>query len=228
MLQQYQDLQQRIKIACERVNRETSAVQLVWVSKNHPAQSVAQAYQLGARDFGENRIQEALTKFPSEQYPDANLHILGPIQSNKIKQAARIAHTIHSMHRYDQLEKLQSAAARLDKQIKVYIQINTSEEDQKSGVDASDAKDFLDKLPSCPNLLYCGMMTMGPCLGAPEDARSGFRFLKLLLEDFRNKDQRFTSFQELSMGMSDDLEIAIEEGSTCIRVGTALFGTRIL
>jgi hypothetical protein len=218
-------LNQRISLACSSCNRSEKEVTLIWVSKFHPQEAVDTAYAIGAREFGENRVQEAIEKF-SQKKDDVRCHIIGPVQSNKLKKAALVADVIHSMDSLESLEKLNRYSAELNKVLDVLIQVNTSEEDTKSGLQMADAKAFLESLPAHSHLRYRGLMSIGKNTDLAEDSRAGFSFLRALRDEFVNRDSRFSHFTELSMGMTGDLEVAIEEGATMIRVGTALFGSR--
>jgi len=215
----------RIKVACDHSNRAVDSVKLIWVSKTKPIEDVDAAYALGAKDFGENKVQESIEKF-SVRRPGADLHLIGPLQSNKMRKIAQIAQWIHTMTSVKSLDKLDRICAEENVKLRVLIQINTSKETTKSGVAMEEAEEFLEKLPNYANLLYCGLMTIGINTGVAEDSRECFSFLRNLKEKFYNKDERFNKFTELSMGMTGDLEIAVEEGATMVRIGTALFGAR--
>lgn len=218
-------LNQRIASAVISCGRSEKEITLIWVSKFHTQDAVNTAYEIGARDFGENRVQEAIEKF-SQKKDGVRCHIIGPVQSNKLKKAALVADVIHSMDSLESLEKLNRYSAELNKVLDVLIQLNTSEEDTKSGLQMADAKAFLESLPAHSHLRYRGLMTIGKNTDLAEDSRAGFSFLRALRDEFVNRDSRFSHFTELSMGMTGDLEVAIEEGATMIRVGTALFGSR--
>lgn len=218
-------IQQRIDQACCFASRDPQTVKLVWVSKTKPIEDVEAAIQAGAMDFGENRIQECLEKFsaPREMI---QLHVIGPVQSNKWRKAAQLAHWIHSVDSLPALQKYQDVCLELGKTLDVLIQVNTSGEITKSGLDLSNAASFLESLPNLSQIRYRGLMTIGIHSGVAEDARAGFAALRSLRDSFKGKDPRFQDFSELSMGMTDDLEVAIAEGATMVRVGTALFGSR--
>lgn len=216
---------ERIKKACLNSQRDENTVKLIWVSKTKPIESVEEAYALGAKDFGENKVQESIEKF-SVSRPDAVLHLIGPLQSNKMRKIVKIAKWVHTISSYKNLERLNRICEEEKVKLNILFQVNTSGEDTKSGIDLVEAEQFLEKLPKYANLLYCGLMTIGVNTGVAEDSREGFAFLRNLRNKFLKKDERFENFTELSMGMTGDLEIAIEEGATMIRIGTALFGAR--
>ncbi len=231
LLANYTALRARLQLACESANRDAQDVLIIWVSKTNPIEAVEAATDVGldsglARvDFGENKIQECVQKF-SEAHPHRQLHIIGPIQSNKLRKAVVLGDWIHTVSSAKQLFQLERIAQEENRQVKVLFQVNTSGENSKSGFLPSDIVDFLDSLPKTHNLLYSGLMTIGVNSGVPEDSRAGFTLLRTWRDQFVNKDERFTHFKQLSMGMTADLEVAIDEGATMIRVGTALFGQR--
>ncbi|MCQ2103050.1 MAG: YggS family pyridoxal phosphate-dependent enzyme [Fibrobacter sp.] len=252
-------LETRIAAACKQAGRSRESVKLIWVSKFHPAEAVANAIALGAREFGENRVQEAETKF-SVRPVDANgnavrCHVIGPVQSNKLKKAAIVADCIHSIASMEAVEKLEKVCAALPgesvttlpgengadaqhpngKTLEILFQVNAGEEETKSGLDVANADAFLAELESrataggtenFPHLKFRGLMTIGKNTGVAEDSRECFAFLRNLQQKYLARGGVFANFDQLSMGMTGDLEVAIEEGSTMIRVGTALFGER--
>lgn len=225
ILMQSQALQARILHAAQSSGRDPKEIKLIWVSKTRPLSDVHHAHSLGAYHFGENRVQEALEKF-STPIAQSELHIIGPVQSNKLRKAASVAQWIHSIDSIDSVLKLDRICAEMGKKMRILFQVNTSEEASKSGIEMRDTVLFLKELPVCENLIYSGLMTIGPNTGKAEDAREGFVFLRETLERFCGTESHFAHFRELSMGMSDDLEIALAEGATMIRVGSALFGAR--
>ncbi|GHV13946.1 YggS family pyridoxal phosphate enzyme [Fibrobacterales bacterium] len=227
-------LQNRITAACGHANREPSSVRLIWVSKMQPLSAVEEAIQLGAREFGENRVQEALEKFlPARE--GIKCRIIGPVQKNKLKKAASVAQSIDSIADLESVEKLESfceefysaRGAETLKKLEILFQVNTSKEESKSGVPMQEAEEFLRALPTPNNLVYRGLMTIGKNTGNPEDSREGFSFLRNLRDKMFNSNPKFEQFTELSMGMTGDLEVAIAEGATMLRIGTALFGERL-
>ncbi len=218
-------VRERIARACARAGRDPASVALVWVSKTKPAEAVRAAYGAGARDFGENRVQELVAKF-SDPLPGVTRHLIGPLQSNKARKAVALADVIHTVASIDLVRRLDALAAEADRTLKILFQVNVSGEATKSGLSPAELPAFLAALPESGRLLYSGLMTIGPNTGNPEDARGPFRTLRALRDDVLGSDARFSRFVELSMGMTDDLEVAVEEGATLVRVGTALFGAR--
>jgi pyridoxal phosphate enzyme (YggS family) len=215
----------RIAEACAHCRRDPRSVKLVWVSKMHPISDVEAAIQAGATEFGENKVQEAQRKFNTPR-PGVTLHVIGPVQSNKWTKAAKIADWIHSVDSLDALKKYQAASYDSKKTLDVLFQVNTSQEATKSGLEMKDVEAFLLSLPPFLNIRYRGLMTIGVNSGNPEDSRKGFAWLRQMRDRMQFRGGIFSQFTELSIGMTDDLEIAIAEGSTLIRVGTAIFGAR--
>ena len=242
-------LEARIAEACKIAGRSRESVKLVWVSKFHPAEAVENAISLGATDFGENRVQEAELKFSEPRMAKdgsrVRCHVIGPVQSNKLKKAAIVADCIHSIASIEAVEKLEKVCAALPgengagKILDILFQVNAGEEETKSGLDVHEAEAFLNQLAekagaatddgkseNFSHLRFRGLMTIGKNTGVAEDSRECFAFLRGLRDKFLARGGAFAHFDQLSMGMTGDLEVAIEEGSTMIRVGTALFGER--
>lgn len=185
------------------------------VSKVFPAAALVEAYEAGCREFGENYVQEFEGKFPAvSQLPGARFHLIGHLQSNKSRKAAELFHCVQTVDSVKLARRLAEAAARLE----VFLEVKLSEEDAKAGIDPRELPELVDAVRALPNLRLRGLMTMPPWSDDPEQARPYFRRLKQLADEH--------GLAEMSMGMSHDFEAAIEEGSTMIRVGTALFGKR--
>jgi len=214
-----------ISKACEMCGRSPASIRLVWVSKTHPVSAVEKAIALGAREFGENRVQEALEKF-LPQREGIICRIIGPVQKNKLRKAVSVAQAIDSVADLESVLKLEALCEEANKNLEILFQINASEEATKSGLSMQEAADFLLALPEPKRLVYKGLMTIGKNTGNPEDSRACFAFLRNLRDKIFNSHSKFSNFTELSMGMTDDFEVAIAEGSTMLRVGTALFGKR--
>lgn len=224
----YESLESRIASACAQSNRSRESVKLIWVSKFHPIGSVKKAEELGATDFGENRVQEAVEKF-TDRDPKIHCHVIGPVQSNKLKKAALVADCIHSIASMEAVEKLEKVCAEAGKTLDILFQVNAGEEETKSGLEIHEAESFLLSLENhapCAHLRFRGLMTIGKNTGVAEDSRECFAFLRNLQQKMHARGGIFKDFDQLSMGMTGDLEVAIEEGATMIRVGTALFGER--
>jgi PLP dependent protein len=219
------NVESRILGACERSGRPREDVNLIAVSKLHPVSAIQELYDLGVRDFGESRVQELLEK-RAELPRDINWHFIGPLQSNKAKYLAPFVHLVHAVESINALDELEKQATAREVEIGVLIQVNISKEEQKHGVDESELILLIDKLIDGYHLRLRGLMGMASFETNPERTREQFRRLKLLHTKIRSTFPHIDSFTELSMGMTNDFEIAIEEGSTMIRIGSALFGDR--
>jgi hypothetical protein len=224
-------VRQQIADACARVSRNEQDVALMAVSKTHAVERIAEAYNAGQRLFGENRVQEYESKatalaalLPSR---DAIFHLIGPLQTNKTAKAASLFNAVDSVDSVRVAQRLNDTAGKLGKVLPVLIEIKTSEEETKSGIEAgSPALDeLLERLGSLEHLRAAGLMTVPPYSDDLEAVRPYFRRLRELRDTL---GQRYPalSLGELSMGMSNDFPVAIEEGSTCVRIGTAIFGAR--
>jgi pyridoxal phosphate enzyme (YggS family) len=208
-------VRERLARAAERAHRDPAGVLLLAVTKVFPASVIHDAYALGLRDFGENYVQEFEGKAPEvASLADARFHLIGHLQSNKSRKAAELFQTIQTIDSAKLARRLNEASRPL----RVMLEVKLSYEDAKSGADPEELPELIAAVRECPNLDLRGLMTMPPWSDDPEAARGYFRQLRELAERH--------SLPELSMGMSHDLETAIEEGATCVRVGTALFGKR--
>jgi pyridoxal phosphate enzyme (YggS family) len=223
--QNKQAILNRIANACALCGRNPGDIRLVWVSKIRPSSAVEEAIALGANEFGENRVQEALEKFLPKR-EGVICRIIGPVQKNKLKKAVMVASAIDSIADLESVLKLEALCEEANKNLEILFQVNASEESTKSGLSMQESFDFLSNLPEPKNLVYKGLMTIGKNTGNPEDSRVCFAFLRNLRNKIYNSHSKFANFTELSMGMTLDLEVAIAEGSTMVRVGTALFGER--
>jgi pyridoxal phosphate enzyme (YggS family) len=219
----------KINQICIDTSRDPEKISLIWVSKNHTKEAVETALELGAYHFGENRVQEALTKFDTElskDYQRHEVHIIGPLQSNKIRKSVKVADWIHTVSSLKHLLKINEVAEEFNKKISVLFQVNASGESSKSGLSLGELPAFLDSLTTLESVDFRGLMTIGVNTGQAEDSRVFFKEIKKIQEFYLSKGACFSAFNQLSMGMSGDLEVAIEEGSTMLRIGTALFGKR--
>ena len=216
------DIQKRIEDAAARSGRAPSSVKLLAVTKTFPVETLRAAYDLGLREFGENRVQEALGKIP--QLPsDIRWHLIGQLQTNKINKILRQFVLIQSI---DSLELAQAFSKRLgDRTQEILLEVNTSGEASKSGVQPEEALAATLAIAALPGLKLTGLMTVGPLTDNQNEQRDAFKKLKVVFEQIRTKANADT-FSILSMGMSGDFEMAIEEGATLVRVGSALFGSR--
>ena len=221
------EVRARIDAAARGAGRDPSSVRLVAVSKTFPVYAVREAYAVGHRDFGENRVQEALEKISALQdFPDARWHLLGHLQSNKARKAAPAFAMIQSVDSVDLLQKLDAAAADSGHAPELLVQVDLAGEDTKYGVPATEVPRILEAAAQCRAARVVGLMTLPPIPDTPEDARPWFRRLRDLRDGWLAAGVPSGMLRELSMGMSGDFEVAVQEGATIIRVGTAIFGSR--
>jgi len=219
-------VEERIAAACRRCGRVREDVRLVAISKTHPPESVRAAFDAGLRDFGENRVQEGKSKRQALADLDATWHLVGHLQSNKARMARELFHWVHSIDSLHVAEKLAQAAAPQDARLPVLIEVNLGEETSKAGVRAAEVPALAEQIAPFGSLELRGLMVIPPFFENPEDVRPYFRQLHGLASDLEARKLPNVSMRELSMGMSHDFEVAIEEGATIIRVGTAIFGER--
>lgn len=222
-------IHERIADAAQRAGRSPNDVALMAVSKTVPAERIIEAYQAGHRLFGENRVQEFAEKFTVlADLRDAEFHMIGHLQSNKAAKAAEIFHAVDSIDSARLAERLNAAAEKLGKTLDVLIEINVGGEDAKSGIapGSPELERILGGAPEWNHLRIRGLMTVPPFTDDPEGARPYFRQLRALRDRLAARNLPSVKLDVLSMGMSHDFEVAIEEGSTCVRIGTAIFGTR--
>jgi PLP dependent protein len=223
------DLQSKIAQAAQRAGRSPSEVALMAVTKTHPPDRIREAYESGLRLFGENRVQEFSTKAGTlADLVDAEWHMIGHLQTNKSAKSAELFSAIDSVDSVKLAEKLDAAARALNKKLQVLIEINVGGEAAKTGVapDSPELEDLLNAAPRLEALNFCGLMTVPPFTEDPEGARPYFRKLRTLRDQLASRNLPAITLEILSMGMSHDFAVAIEEGSTCIRIGTAIFGDR--
>jgi len=219
----------RIARAARRAERNPGEIALMAVCKTQPSEKIIEAYNAGHRLFGENRVQEFAEKFPALiKLGAAVFHMIGHLQSNKAAKAAEIFRAIDTLDSPNLAQRLNAAAAKLGKTLDVLIEINTGGEEAKSGVgvDLKELEPILSGAVEWPHLRIRGLMTVPPFGDDPEEARPYFRKLRQLRDLVAVRNIPCVNLAELSMGMSHDFEVAIEEGSTCVRIGTAIFGER--
>jgi hypothetical protein len=208
-------VRERIGRAAERARRDPAEITLLAVTKLFPAAAIREAWQLGLREFGENYVQELESKWPEvADLAEARFHLIGHLQSNKSKKAAELFHVIQTVDSPKLARRLNDAGRPLD----VMLEVKLAEEEAKSGADPAALAELIEVVRGCSNLRLLGLMTMPPWTEDPQASRPYFRRLRELAGRH--------GLRHLSMGMSHDLEAAIEEGATCVRVGTALFGKR--
>jgi pyridoxal phosphate enzyme (YggS family) len=219
-------VRQRIEQAAARAGRDPAGVTLVAVSKNHPPDAVRAALDAGVVDFGENRMQEAEAKLATlaDCRPRLHWHFVGHLQSNKVRKVLAFADLIHSVDEVELAQRLDRAAGDLARTARILVQVDLAGEETKSGLPAASLLDALDQMRQLSHLCVEGLMLLPPYEEDAERVRQFFRRLRELRDEARRAG--LLAGGELSMGMSHDLEVAVEEGATLVRVGTAIFGER--
>src|SRR5262245_335294 len=220
------DIRDRIAAAARSAGRDPSSIRLVAVSKTFPVDAIGEAYAAGQRDFGENRVQEALQKIASCADLEIRWHLLGHLQTNKVRKAAPAFSAIHSVDSVELIQKIDAAAADAGRMPQLLIQVDLAAEATKFGASPADVPRLFEAAARCHAARVVGLMTLPPIPESPEDARPWFRRLRELRDQWRANGVPASMLAELSTGMSGDFEVAIEEGSTMVRVGTAIFGSR--
>ena len=225
----YEAVKERIASASSRAGRPLRTVEVVAVTKTYPLDLARKACALGITKIGENRVQEAVVKYREnkliDEFPDVRLHLIGHLQRNKVRKALQVFDNVDSLDSLETAEELNSEAEKLEKRVRILLEVNTSWELQKSGVGPVETLSNVEELLKFPRLNLAGLMTVGPFTNREDAIRDSFRLLKQLFEDVKTRLNP-PGWSVLSMGMSGDFEIAIEEGATEIRLGTALFGPR--
>jgi pyridoxal phosphate enzyme (YggS family) len=219
-------IQERIAKAAERAGRRTEEITLIGVSKTHPANAIREAYEAGIRHFGENRVQEWEGKRAGTEGLAATWHLIGHLQSNKTARAARLFHNIDSVDDFATAQRLDRARAEagITSKLRVLIEVRVAPEETKSGVEVNELSALAERVADLTRLELAGLMCIPPFLEKAEQVRPYFGRLRELRDELTGK--LGIALPVLSMGMSHDFEVAIEEGATEVRVGTALFGTR--
>jgi pyridoxal phosphate enzyme (YggS family) len=220
-------VRQRIHAAAERANRSPKEITLMAVSKTHPADLVREAIGAGLTEFGENRVQEAETKIPEVGREAVRWHLIGHLQSNKARRAVELFDVIHSVDSTALVERLDRICGEVERpELQMLIQVDLGHEATKTGAPEGDLRLIAEAAAKSERLRLIGLMTLPPFFDDPEDTRPFFQRLRKLRDDLQAKGAFGERPGELSMGMTHDFEIAIEEGATMIRVGTAIFGER--
>ena len=217
---------QRIEEACRRAGRRAEEVTLIAVSKTVPPQYIREAYDAGMRQFGENRVQEAAAKRPALSDLTVTWHFIGHLQSNKARAARELFHFIHSIDSLRLAEKLNQAAVCNGERLPVLIEVNLGNEITKSGVNETEVLSLARAISRLETLELRGLMLIPPYSDNAQEARPFFRRLVGLAKQIESAGLENVSMRELSMGMSHDFEVAVQEGATIVRVGTAIFGAR--
>lgn len=219
-------IHQRINSACQRVGRDPQTVRLVAVSKIKPAKDIEKAYQAGQMIFGESYVQEFRDKSPLVKVP-VQWHFIGGLQSNKVKYLRGKVEMIHSVDRLSLAQEIDHQWAKIHCIADVLLQVNVGDEASKSGCSVAEIEQLTRQVAALPNLKICGLMCLPPQCDDAEEVRPFFKKLRELSEYLATLQLANVFMNELSMGMSDDFEVAVEEGATLVRIGTAIFGARI-
>jgi hypothetical protein len=218
-------IRQRIVAAAARSQRPTDSIKLLAVTKTVSPLSIGKAIDAGISMFGENYVQEAKEKIAAIE-KSVQWHMIGHLQTNKAKYAVKLFDYIHSVDRIDLARELDKKAGLTGRKINILIEVNVSGEKTKDGIPANDAINLIKNVSQSENLSVRGLMTMAPFLANPEDARPYFSALRNLRDNITREGITGIHMEELSMGMTDDFEVAIEEGATFVRIGRAIFGKR--
>jgi pyridoxal phosphate enzyme (YggS family) len=219
-------IRERIAAAARSSGRDPSSVRLIAVSKTFPVAAIREAFEAGHRDFGENRVQEALRKIDQASDLPIRWHLIGHLQTNKARRAVEAFSTIQSVDSLELLDKLDRMATDAGATPEVLIQVDLAREPTKFGLPPDEARRLLDAAGRCAAVRVVGLMTLPPLPDTPEDARPWFRQLRELRDRWTADGVPAAMLRELSMGMSGDFEVAVQEGATMVRVGTAIFGSR--
>ena len=218
-------VQNNIKKACEKAGRNPEEVTLIAVSKTKPVPMLEEAYEAGSRDFGENKVQEIMEKYPVLP-ADIRWHMIGHLQRNKVKDIIDKAALIHSVDSLRLAEEISSQAKKKQVEADILIEVNIAQEESKFGTSRAEALSLVEAAAGLPNIHVKGLMTIAPFVENPEDNRKYFRQIKELSVDIIEKNIDNVSMSVLSMGMTGDYMVAVEEGATMVRVGTGIFGER--
>jgi PLP dependent protein len=220
------EIRGRVERAAQRAGRDPAGVKLLAVSKTQPAERVREAARLGLRAFGENRVQEAESKIEALRGEGLEWHLIGTLQRNKAKRAAALCDVIQSVDRSALVESLGREAAALGRTLRIFLQVNVDDEPQKGGCAPAELPTLARLCQAQPALELAGLMTIPRACADPEQVRPSFARLRELLDQLNRAREGSPPLRELSMGMSSDFEVAVQEGATWLRIGTALFGER--
>lgn len=218
-------VRENIDLACERAGRSNSEVTLIAVSKTKPVSMLKEAYDAGAREFGENKVQEIMEKY--DKLPsDINWHMIGHLQRNKVKYIIDKVKLIHSVDSFRLAEEISKEAVKHNLNMDILLEVNVAGEESKFGFAVDEVMSEVEKIALLPGITIKGLMTIAPFVQNPEENREVFSKLKKLSVDIADKNIDNVFMKELSMGMTGDYEVAVEEGAAYVRVGTGIFGER--
>lgn len=220
-----EQVKKNIRDACLAAGRDPGEVTLIAVSKTKPTELLQEAYDAGARDFGENKVQEIMDKYP--QLPaDIRWHMIGHLQRNKVKYIVDKAAMIHSVDSFRLAQTIEQEAVKHEVQVPILLEVNVAEEESKFGLKMDEVFPLIERIAEFPHIKVCGLMTIAPFVENAEENRMFFRQLKKLSVDIEAKNINNVSMSVLSMGMTGDYQVAVQEGATMVRVGTGIFGER--
>lgn len=219
------EVEERIVKACERAGRDRSEVTLIAVSKTKPVEAIEEAMECGATHFGENKVQEIVDKWDTISSP-LNWHMIGHLQRNKVKYIVDKVVLIHSVDSYRLAEQINEEAKKKNLIVKILIEVNVAGEESKFGVSPDETLALVEQISTLSNVKIMGLMTIAPFVSNPEENRVYFQELRKLNIDIKSKNIDNVCMDILSMGMTGDYEVAVEEGATMVRVGTGIFGER--
>ena len=222
---QYDEIKKRVEAACQRAGRNPEEVTLIAVSKTKPVEMLREAYEAGARDFGENKVQEILAKEPKLP-EDIEWHMIGHLQTNKVRQIVGKTCLIHSVDSVRLAEEIHKESVKKGLVTQILLEVNVAEEESKFGFHVEEVEDALKQIQELSGVCVRGLMTIAPFVDNPEDNRPVFQKLNKLYVDMKTKNIDNDTMNILSMGMTGDFEVAVEEGATMVRVGTGIFGAR--
>ncbi len=225
LLDNYQTVVANVEAACKRVGRNPDDITIIAVSKTKPLSMIEDAIAVGMTHFGENKPQEIRDK-TREVSKKVHWHMIGKLQSNKIKYVIETCDLIHSVDSLKLAENLSKEACKRDCDVQVLLQVNIADEETKSGFKAKELYDVIDRINELERIHVLGLMAIPPFVDNPEDNRSYFRELHEIFVDIKSKNIDNINMNVLSMGMTNDYQVAVEEGATCVRVGTGIFGAR--
>ena len=218
-------VQKNIEKSCERAGRNTEDVRLIAVSKTKPVEALKEAYEAGCRDFGENKVQELTEKY--EELPkDIRWHMIGHLQRNKVKYLIGKVYMIHSVDSVKLAEEISREAVKKNVTVPILVEVNVAGEESKFGTSVQEAEMLVREIAALPGISVRGLMTIAPYVEKAEDNRQYFVNLRQLSVDIKNKNIDNVCMDVLSMGMTGDYTVAVEEGATYVRVGTGIFGER--
>lgn len=220
-----EQVRQKIRNACDRAGRDEKEVTLISVSKTKPLSMLEEAYEAGARDFGENKVQELLEKIP-RMPEDIRWHMIGHLQRNKVKYIVGKVFLIHSVDSLRLAEEISREAVKQNTSVNILLEVNVAQEESKFGTTLEETADLALSVSKLPGIHICGLMTIAPYVENAEENRQYFRKLKQLSVDIEHKNIDNVNMNVLSMGMTGDYSVAVEEGATYVRVGTGIFGAR--